>query len=75
MALSYFNFNISCTDFILGFIGIFGIGLCNFLVSFSLSLWVAMKSVNVPTKEMGKILYSALKLFIRNPARFFLPID
>lgn len=75
MALSFFNFDISCGDFILGFVGIFGIGLFNFLVSFSLSLWVAMKSVNVPTKEMGKILYSALKLFIKNPARFFLPIE
>ncbi|MDR2121908.1 MAG: site-specific recombinase [Flavobacteriaceae bacterium] len=74
MALCYFNFDISWKEFLTGFVGIFGIGIFNFLVSFSLSLWVAMKSVNVPTKEMGKILYSALKLFIKNPICFFLPV-
>ncbi len=74
IALSYFNFDISWKDFLTGFAGIFGIGIFNFLVSFSLSLWIAMKSVNVPTREMGKILYSALKLFIKNPVSFFLPV-
>jgi site-specific recombinase len=74
IALCHFNFDISWKDFLTGLAGIFGIGIFNFLVSFSLSLWVAMKSVNVPTKEMGKILYSALKLFINNPVRFFFPV-
>ncbi|MGM5631000.1 site-specific recombinase Gcr [Apibacter raozihei] len=74
IALCYFHFDISWKDFLLGIAGIFGIGIFNFLISFSLSLWVAMKSVNVPTREMGKILYSAFKLFLKNPVRFFLPI-
>jgi site-specific recombinase len=74
IALCYYNFDIPWQDFLLGFVGIFGIGIFNFLVSFSLSLWVAMKSVDVPTRETGKILYSALKLFIKNPVRFFFPI-
>ncbi len=74
IALCYFDFDIYWKDFLIGFVGIFGIGIFNFLISFSLSLWVAMKSVNVPTREMGKILYSALRLFIRNPLSFFLPV-
>ncbi|TWP28048.1 site-specific recombinase Gcr [Apibacter muscae] len=74
IALAHFNFEITWQYFILGCIGIFGIGALNFLVSFSLSLWLAMKSVNVPTREIGKILYSALKLFLKNPVQFFIPI-
>lgn len=75
IALCYFNFNISWQDLIMGFIGVLGIGIFNFLVSFSLSLFVAMKSVNVPNKEMGKILYSAFKLFLKKPMSFFIPVQ
>lgn len=74
LALCHFNFDISWQNLAVGFIGIFGIGISNFLVSFSLSLWVAMKSVNVPTKEISKILYSAFKLFLKRPMSFFIPI-
>ena len=74
LALCHFKFDITWRAFLVGFAAVFSIGIINFLVSFSLSLWVAMKSVNIPTKEIGKILYSTLKLFIKNPVRFFIPV-
>jgi site-specific recombinase len=61
--------------FIWSFIGVFGIALVNLLVSFSLALYVAMKSKNLGLSgvmELGKLL---LQRFLKHPFSFFAPPD
>ncbi len=58
------------------FWGIFGIGiigLVNFLVSFSLSLGLALRSRNIPLTELKSISLSIKHYFKKNPLRFFFP--
>lgn len=75
MAISYKNFiDVGVIDIFKGFGGIFSIGIANFLVSFLPSLYIAMKSTNIPGSEIKYINKAIFKLFIKNPFRFFFPI-
>lgn len=54
-------------------LGIGLIGLFNFLVSFSLSLSLALRSRGVPVAEARPILSAVIRRFRRGPVSFFLP--
>ncbi len=58
---------------IIAFISIFLIGWCNFIVSFSLSLMLAMRSNNIPFFKMFPMLLQIVKAFFKNPLPFFIP--
>lgn len=58
---------------IIAFISIFLIGWCNFIVSFSLSLMLAMRSNNIPFFKMFPMLLHIVKAFFKNPLPFFIP--
>lgn len=65
---------ISLEVLILSLLGIASIGLFNFLVSFSLSVFVAIKSRGVSFDQTQNLLRKTLILFLRNPFSFFFPI-
>ncbi|GEM51052.1 recombinase [Empedobacter brevis NBRC 14943 = ATCC 43319] len=58
---------------IIGFIAVFMVGWCNFLVSFILSLLMAMRSNNIPFYKIFAMISHTLKAFFRNPLPFFVP--
>ncbi|MBQ0147539.1 MAG: site-specific recombinase Gcr [Flavobacteriaceae bacterium] len=58
---------------IIGFISVFLVGLCNFIVSFTLSLILAFRSNNIPTYKMFPMIINIIKAFFRNPLPFFIP--
>ncbi|MGL5234127.1 MAG: site-specific recombinase Gcr [Empedobacter falsenii] len=58
---------------IIGFIAIFMVGWSNFLVSFILSLLMAMRSNNIPFYKIFTMISHTLKAFFRNPLPFFIP--
>ena len=61
--------------FIWSFIGIFGIALVNLLVSFSLALYVAMKSKNLGLSSVMELGGLLLQRFLKHPFAFFAPPD
>lgn len=54
--------------------GIFSIGLMNFLVSFSLAIFVAIKSRKVTFKQSRRLFGILFLRFLKRPHHFFLPI-
>ena len=58
---------------IIGFIAVFMVGWGNFLVSFILSLLMAMRSNNIPFYKIFAMISHTLKAFFRNPLPFFVP--
>jgi site-specific recombinase len=54
--------------------GIIGIGLMNFLVSFSLAIFVVMKSRKITYSHSSKLLKIIAHRFFTRPHHFFLPI-
>ena len=58
---------------IIGFIAIFMVGWCNFFVSFTLSLLMAMRSNNIPFYKIFTMISHTFKAFFRNPLPFFIP--
>jgi site-specific recombinase len=73
LALYGANYNISTEFMAWGIAGIIIIGLVNFLVSFGLSLGLAFRSRNIPLSEMGPIIKSIFRHFLRKPGSFFFP--
>ena len=55
------------------FIGVMGIGFLNFLVSFSLSFYVAMRSRGLYLHQMPTFLGELVRRFVRRPLDFFRP--
>jgi site-specific recombinase len=56
-------------------LGVFGIGLVNFVVSFGLTLAVTLKSRRVLYQQASKLPWLLFKRFLRRPHRWLLPID
>jgi len=55
-------------------LGIGLIGLFNFLVSFTLSILVAMRSCDLPIYQLRYLFSSVVVYFLRKPLHFFLPL-
>lgn len=67
------GFEITLSYFILCIAGITLIGFANFLVSFSLALFLAMRSRSIPFSELYTIARSVWYYFLKVPVHFFFP--
>ena len=67
------DFMISWQVLVIAMLGILLVGITNLVVSFSLALYVAMKSRKVTFAQWRLLLKTLAKRFIQNPALFLLP--
>lgn len=74
-AVVVFNFVMSPSVLLAAVIGVMLIGLVNLVVSFSLALWVAMRSRGVPFKSVLSLLVPLLRRLIKHPLEFLLPVE
>jgi site-specific recombinase len=67
------SFNLSWQVIAMSVFGIGLIGFVNFIVSFTLSLGVALRSRGVKLKALAQILIAIKNQFLQNPKSFFVP--
>lgn len=67
------NYQVDYAILIWSILGIFLIGLVNFLVSFSLSLFIAIKSREIPYYEVRYMSVAIWEKFKKDPLAFFVP--
>ena len=75
LALVALDFDIPTSTWIATTLGILGIGMMNFIFSFSPSLLVALKAREVSFKDNRRLFIKVLKLFLKTPLTFFFPLD
>ena len=68
------NFIISLENILWCILGIGIIGLGNFIVSFGLSLWIALRSREVPASELKYLGRCVWRAFKAHPRAFFFPV-
>ena len=68
------NFEVSDLTIYISIATIFIIGFFNFIVSFGLSMSLALRSRKVDLGELKEIMKTIFLYFINNPFKFFLPI-
>ena len=68
------NFIISLENILWCILGIGIIGLGNFIVSFGLSLWIALRSREVPASELKYLGRCVWRAFKEHPRAFFFPV-
>lgn len=69
------DFSVGSSVFWISFITVFVIGFFNFLVSFSLSMFLAFRSRKMNFGEVREIYRAIFRYFVRNPLKFFLPLQ
>lgn len=69
------DFSVESSVFWISFITVFVIGFFNFLVSFSLSMFLAFRSRKMNFGEVREIYRAIFRYFVRNPLKFFLPLQ
>ena len=69
------DFSVDSYTFWISFFTVFLIGFFNFLVSFGLSMALALRSRKVNFGGVKEILKAIFRYFLKNPFRFFLPIS
>jgi len=70
-AVQHGNIALDSSVFLIGALGVAGIGLVNFLVSFGMTLFIAMKSRRVTFGQSRQLLRLLLMHFLRSPIDFF----
>ncbi|GAB4132747.1 MAG: site-specific recombinase [Raineya sp.] len=75
MSLQMQGNNVAASVILESLLGIFLIGLVNVVVSFGLSVVVALKSRNITFTETGKLIALLSKAFIKSPFSFILPLE
>jgi site-specific recombinase len=70
-ALTALDFRVDAVTILRGCAGVALIGLMNLAVSFSLALWVAMRSRGADFREIAALLPGLWRQFKANPKRFF----
>lgn len=73
LGLYGYGFEISTFQLIHSIIGIVVIGFVNFIVSFSLSLFLALRSRGIKFNQLDDVLEAIRKSFFANPMSFFFP--
>ncbi|WP_267402518.1 MULTISPECIES: recombinase [unclassified Chryseobacterium] len=68
------DFSVDSYTFWISFITVFLIGFFNFLVSFSLSMFLAFRSRKLNFGQVSMIYREIFKYFIKHPLKFFLPL-
>jgi site-specific recombinase len=74
MSLFSLNYSVSVIEILIVTLTIGLIGFLNFIVSFGLSLFVAMQSRKISVFEILKMVVSIKNRFISNPKEFFMPV-
>ena len=69
------NYQLDINTIIWSVVGIFLIGFMNFIVSFSLSLFIALKSMKIPTTELKYLNKAIWERFKKYPFQFFFPTN
>ncbi|MET3537448.1 recombinase [Chryseobacterium limigenitum] len=69
------DFSVDSYTFWISFITVFLIGFFNFLVSFSLSMFLAFRSRKLNFGQVSEIYKEIFSYFFKNPLKFFLPIS
>lgn len=73
IALVSLDHQMSLATVLVSIIGIVGIGFFNFIVSFSLAIFVAIKSRNVNFRETTTLVAKVSERFFLHPKQFFFP--
>ena len=68
------DWQVALNTLIMLILGIGIIGLFNFIVSFTLSIIVAMRSSDLPLYQLRFLFSSVFEYFLRKPLHFFLPL-
>lgn len=68
------DFTVDSYTFWISFITVFVIGFFNFLVSFSLSMFLAFRSRKMNFGEVREIYRAIFRYFLRHPLKFFIPL-
>lgn len=68
------EFSVDAYTFWISFVTVFLIGFFNFLVSFGLSMVLALRSRKINLGEVQEIIREIFRYFFKNPLRFFFPI-
>ena len=69
------DFSVDSYTFWISFITVFLIGFFNFLISFSLSMFLAFRSRKLNFGQVSEIYKEIFRYFMKNPLRFFLPLS
>lgn len=69
------DFSVDSYTFWISFFTVFLIGFFNFLVSFSLSMFLAFRSRKLNFGQVSEIYKEIFRYFFRHPLKFFLPIS
>jgi len=68
------DFNVDSYTFWIALLTVFIIGFFNFLVSFSLSMFLAFRSRKLNFGEVSEIYREIFRYFLKNPLKFFIPL-
>jgi site-specific recombinase len=68
------DFSVDSYTFWLSFVTVFLIGFFNFLISFTLSMFLAFRSRKLNFGQVSEIYKEIFRYFLKNPLRFFLPL-
>ncbi|WP_434037184.1 hypothetical protein [Formosa sp. 4Alg 33] len=75
LGYSIMNYDFSHHTILLAVIGALLIGLVNFIVSFSITLYLALKSRGVNFRLLPKVVFNIFKDFLHNPFHYFIKIE
>ena len=68
------DFTVDAYTFWMSCLTVFLIGFFNFLISFSLSMFLAFRSRKLNFGQVGELYRGIFRYFIKNPLRFFIPL-
>lgn len=68
------DFTIDSYTFFISLVTVFLIGFFNFLVSFTLSMFLAFRSRKLNFGQVGELYKGIFRYFLKHPLKFFLPI-
>ncbi|MCS3531123.1 site-specific recombinase [Chryseobacterium sp. JUb7] len=69
------DFTVDSYTFWISFVTVFLIGFFNFLVSFSLSMFLAFRSRKMNFGQVSEIYKEIFKYFFKHPLKFFIPLS
>lgn len=69
------DFSVDSYTFWISFVTVFLIGFFNFLISFSLSMFLAFRSRKMNFGQVSEIYREIFRYFIKHPLKFFIPLS
>ncbi|WP_027380736.1 recombinase [Chryseobacterium daeguense] len=69
------DFSVDLYTFWISFVTVFLIGFFNFLVSFSLSMFLAFRSRKLNFGQVSEIYKEIFRYFVKHPLKFFIPLQ